>query len=81
MKMARGTRKSGAVTSTTDEHPTLLRTPGRHGFPRERILTGCASDYTVDEPSFNWFIVHDSRGGVVFMGWGPVSVLRSPAPF
>lgn len=68
-------------TKSVDSHPTLLRTPSRYGLPRERILIGSAGDYTVDEPSFNWFIVHDSRGGVVFMGWGPVSVLRSPAPF
>ncbi|KWT68575.1 hypothetical protein APV28_2712 [Comamonas testosteroni] len=25
-------------------HPTLLRTPGRHGFPNERALPGSASD-------------------------------------
>lgn len=74
-------RKSGAVTSTTDSHPTLLRTPGRYGFPRERVLIGSASDYTIEEPHFNWFIVMTSFGGVVFMGWGPVRVVRSPAPF
>lgn len=74
-------RKSGAVTSTTDSHPTLLRTPGRYGFPRERVLTDSASNYRIEEPRLNWFIVLASCGGVVFMGQGPVEVVRSPAPF
>ena len=69
------------MTSITDSHHTLLRTPSRFGFPRERILMGSTSDYTIEEPRRNWFIVLTSFGGVVFMGWGPVSVVRSPAPF
>lgn len=62
-------------------HPTLLRTPGRYGYPRERILRGEVGDYTIEEPHFNWFIVLTSCSVVVFMGWGPVEVVRSPAPF
>ena len=62
-------------------HPTLLRTPGRYGYPRERILRGKVSDYTIEEPHFNWFSVQASCGGVVFMGRGPVEVVQSPAPF
>ncbi len=34
---------------TEQTYPTLLRTSGRYGFPNERILPGCASDYITEE--------------------------------
>ncbi|TYK76453.1 hypothetical protein FSY45_07370 [Comamonas sp. Z1] len=73
-------RKSGAVTSTTDNHPTLLRTPSRYGFPNARILPGKASDY-VTEDHQGWLLVVTIGGGLVYFGPGPASVVRSPAPF
>lgn len=79
--MVLGTRKSGAVTSTTDNHPTLLRTPGRYGFPNERILPGSASDYIIEEAHPGWLLVTTTHGGLVYFGPGPVCVVRSPAPF
>ena len=33
---------------TEQTYPTLLRTPGRYGFPNERILPGSASDYITE---------------------------------
>ena len=62
-------------------HPTLLRTPGRYGFPNERILPGSASDYVAEEVHPGWLLVVTLDGGLVYFGPGPVSVARSPAPF
>jgi hypothetical protein len=69
------------VTSTTDSHPTLLRTPGRYGFPTERILPGSTSDYTIEEAHPDWLLVATAQGELVYFGPGPASVVRSPAPF
>ncbi|TYK68826.1 hypothetical protein FSY59_20625 [Comamonas sp. Z3] len=74
-------RKSGAVTSTADSHPTLLRTPGRCGFPNERILPGKASDYITDKSHRGWLLVVTTESGLVYFGPGPASALRPPAPF
>lgn len=73
--------KSGAVTSTTDSHPTLLRTPSRYDFPNERILPGNASDYITNEVHQGWPLVVTVKGELVYFGPGPASVVRSPAPF
>ena len=69
------------MTSTTDSHPTLLRTPGRYGFPTERILPDSASDYTIEEAHPDWLLVATTQGGLVYFGLGPVSVVQSTAPF
>ena len=62
-------------------HPTLLRTPGRYGFPNERILPGSASDYITDQDDQGWLLVVTLEDDLVYFGPGPVSVARSPAPF
>ena len=62
-------------------HPTLLRTPGRYGFPNERILPGCASDYITEAIQLGWVLVITLDDGLVYFGPGPASVVRSPAPF
>ena len=62
-------------------HPTLLRTPGRYGFPNERVLPGSASDYVTEEVESGWLLVVVAEGGLVFFGPGRASVARSPAPF
>lgn len=69
------------MISTIDSHPTLLRTPGRYGFPNERILPGNASDYITNEVHQGWWLVVTVKGGLVYFGPGPASVVRSPAPF
>ena len=74
-------RRSGAVTSTTDSHPTLLRTPGRYGLPNERILPSKASDYITERDRQGWLLVVTMEGGLVYFGPCPASVERSPAPF
>lgn len=72
----------GARMMHKPNHPTLLRTPGRYGFPNERILPGSASDYITEavHPG-GWVLVVTIDGGLVHFGPGPVSVERSPAPF
>ena len=65
----------------TPSHPTLLRTPGRYGFPNERILSGSASDYITEAVHPGWMLVATSQGGLVYFGPGPASVARSPPPF
>ena len=62
-------------------HPTLLRTPGRYGFPNERILPGNASDYVTEEVHPGWMLVVTLDDGLVYFGPGPTSVARSHAPF
>lgn len=62
-------------------HPTLLRTPGRYGYPRERVLPGSAIDYITDEANYGWVLVVTTQGGLVYFGPGPASIVRSPAPF
>lgn len=74
-------RRSGAATSTTDSHPTLLRTLGRYGFPNVRILPGKASDYITNEVHQGWLLVVTVKEELVYFGPGPASVVRSPAPF
>lgn len=64
-----------------DWHPTLLQTPSPWGFPNARILNGRPQDYIVTEPLPGWKVVLAPCGGVVYMGSGAVSVIRSPAPF
>ena len=71
----------GARTMHNPSHPTLLRTPGRYGFPNERILPGSASDYISEEVHPGLLLVVTVEGGLVYFGPGPVSVARSPAPF
>ena len=78
--MALGTRKSGAVISTTDNHPTLLRTPGQYGFPNERILPGRPETYSAT-PSGDWVLITCQQGRIVYFGPGPANVVLSPAPF
>lgn len=65
----------------TPLHPTLLRTPGQYGMPRERILPGEPGDYVVEPMSPGWVLVEKVPEGVVYYGPGPAQVLRSPAPF
>mgnify|MGYP001552678449 CR=1 FL=1 len=81
--MVVGTHRSGAVTSTTDDHPTLLRKPGRYGHQTECVLPGRPCDYTVEESQSNWFVVVVliDNPGVIYEGPGPVEIVRSPAPF
>ena len=74
-------RQSPHLIQEADWHPTLLRTPGRWGFPIERILPGRPQDYIVTEPLPKWKVVLAPCWGVVYMGSGAVSVIRSPAPF
>lgn len=62
-------------------HPTLLRTPGRYGYPCERVLPGSASDYITEEIHPGWMLVVTLDDGLVYFGPGPTSVARSPAPF
>ena len=69
------------MTSTTDSRPTLLRKPGRHGFPNVRILPGKACDYITDKDHQGWLLVVTLEGGLVYFGPGPASVVRFPAPF
>lgn len=65
----------------TPLYPTLLRTPGRYGLPRERVLQGAPGDYVVEPMSPDWVLVAKVLEGVVYYGPGPAHVLRSPAPF
>lgn len=69
------------MTSTTDSHPTLLRTPSRYDFPNERILPGNVGDYITEEDHQGWRLVVTIEEGLVYFGPGPASVVRSPAPF
>lgn len=62
-------------------YPTLLRIPGRYGFPNERILPGSASDYITEEIHPGWVLVVTLEDVLVYFGPGPASVVRSPAPF
>lgn len=62
-------------------HPTLLRTPGRYGLPRERVLPGNPDGYVVEPMSGGWILVEAVPEGVVYFGPGPAEVVRSPAPF
>ena len=62
-------------------HPTLLRTPGRYGFPNERVLPGSTSDYITESVLPRWVLVVTFAGGLVYFGPGPASVVRPPAPF
>ena len=64
-----------------DRHPALLRTPGRYGFPNERILPGSASDYVTNQDDQGWLLVVTLEDDLVYFGPGPVSIARSPAPF
>lgn len=66
---------------TEQTYPTLLRTPGRYGFPNERILPGSASDYITEEVHPGWVLVVTLDDGLVYFGPGPASVERSRAPF
>ena len=66
---------------TEQTYPTLLRTPGRYGFPNERILPGSASDYITEETHPGWLLVITIDNEVVYFGLGPATVVRSPAPF
>lgn len=74
-------RRSGAATSTTDSHPTLLRTLGRYGFPNERILPGNASNYITEKDHQGWMLVVTIEGSLVYFGSDPAYVVHSPAPF
>lgn len=62
-------------------HPTLLRTPGRYGFPNERILPGSVSAYITEEIHPGWVLVVTIEDDLVYLGPGPASVVHSPAPF
>lgn len=66
---------------TEQTYPTLLRTPGRYGFPNARILPGSASDYITEAVHPGWVLVVTLEDGLVYFGPGPASVARSPAPF
>lgn len=72
----------GARTMLNPSHPTLLRTPGRYGFPNERILPGSASDYITEavHPG-GWVLVVTIEDELIYFGPGPASVVRSLAPF
>lgn len=63
------------------DHPTLLRTPGRYGFPKERIVPSSPTEYTAEDAGQGWMLVVTAQGGLVYFGPGPASVVRSPAPF
>lgn len=71
----------GAPMMYNPNHPTLLRTPGRYGFPNERILPGSASDYITEAVHPGWALVITLDDGLVNFGPGAASVARSPAPF
>ena len=62
-------------------HPTLLRTPGRYGFPNDRILPGSASDYITEEVEPGSLLVVTIEDGLVYFRSGPASVVCSPTPF
>ena len=67
-------------------HPALLRTPGRYGFPIERILPGSVSDCITDVAVAEWLLVITTEGGLVNFGPGQARpgqarVVRSPTPF
>lgn len=75
-------RQNPLLNQGADWHPTLLRTPGRYGFPNERILPGSASDYITEEAHPGWLLVVTTvENCLVYFGPGPASVARSPAPF
>ena len=69
------------MTSTTDSHPTLLRTPSRYGFPNERILPRKASNYITGKNKQGWLLVVTTEGGLVYFEPGPTCIVRSRAPF
>lgn len=73
--------RSQPLDQEADWHPTLLRTAGRYGFSKERILPGNAKDYITEEVHPGWLLVVTTEGGVVYFGPSPVSIVRSPAPF
>lgn len=66
---------------TEQTYPTLLRTPGRYGFPNERILPGRVSEYFIGKAHLGWMRVATSQGGLVYFGLGPVSTVQPTAPF
>lgn len=66
---------------TEQTYPTLLRTPGRYGFPNERILPGSASDYITEAVHPGWVLVVTVKDELVYFGPGPASVAPSAAPF
>jgi len=76
-----GLSSTASGMQTVADHPALLRTPGRGGFPSERILPGSPSDYRCEAGGCDWALVTDKLGGAVYFGPGPASVVRSPAPF
>jgi hypothetical protein len=66
---------------TEQTYPTLLRTPGRYGFPNERILPGSASDYITEAVHPGWMLGITTGDEIVYFGPGPAGVVSSPAPF
>ena len=57
----------GAHTMYNPSHPTLLRTPGRYGFPIERTLTGSTSDYFTEKPTSDGCLLQPHKVGLCIL--------------
>ncbi|MET3512733.1 hypothetical protein ABIC63_000498 [Pseudacidovorax sp. 1753] len=73
------------MTGAALGHPTLLRVPAWYSdqVQDEIILPLAPEEYDIapgDGINARW-VVTSSSGAVVYNGIGPVTVLRSPAPF
>lgn len=62
-------------------HPTLVWPSGWTAICGQMILPLRPQCYTVEHTAPWWSIVRDPEGAIVYRGFGPVTVIRSPAPF
>lgn len=70
-------------TTRLSRCPTLLRFPplGSGLLSQEVQVPGEPSDYIVQQHGAWWMVTRQSDQATVYAGPGPVSVLRSSAPF
>lgn len=62
-------------------HPTVVWPSGWTAVCGQEILPLAPECYRVVHTTPWWSIVLDPEGEVVYRGFGPVKVIRSPAPF
>ena len=62
-------------------HPTVVWPSGWTAVCGQEILPLAPECYRVVHTTPWWSIVLDPDGNVVYRGFGPVEVIRSPAPF
>lgn len=69
--------------NTPGLHPTLLRTPALGSLLgwQETYLSGDPGDYLITNALGWWTVKRSATVEVVYAGPGPVTVVRSPAPF